>query len=254
MGQSGDIAMAPHPTPSPGASASSRPFLLGLRAAGSSIFLYVLTGTYIGIGALAHDLGFSASWAMLSTLIVWAAPAQVIMITALGRGSPLPEVAIAVGLSALRLLPMVVALLPVIKTVRTPNWHLILPAHFTAVSMWIEGLRLAPTLPPEHRIAFCNGIGAGMVTAAILATATGFYLAAQLPLLFAAALLGLTPMSFVMSIARNSRMLSDRLALAFGLGIAPVLAAYEVDLDVMWTGMIGGTLAYAIHRFREASQ
>jgi hypothetical protein len=55
-----------------------------------------------------------------------------------------------------------------------------------------------------------------------------------------------------MSIARNSRVLSDRLALLFGLTLAPVLAIYGVRLDLMWTGMIGGTLGYAVYRLREA--
>jgi predicted branched-subunit amino acid permease len=232
--------------------ASGSAFLRGLRAAGSSVFIYVLSGTYIGIGALAHDLGFSLSWVMLSTALVWAAPAQVILISALGRGSGLAEAAIAVGLSGVRLLPMVVALLPLIKTPQTPNWRLVLPAHFTAVSMWVEGLRLAPHVPRGQRIAFCNGIGAGMVVAAVVATAAGFLLAAQLPVLFGAALLCLTPLSFLMSIARNSRMLSDRLALLFGLVLAPVLASHDVGLDLMWTGAIGGTLAYAVYRVREA--
>jgi predicted branched-subunit amino acid permease len=243
--------MAP-PSPQHPFFLSTSSFVRGLHAAASSVFIFVLAGTYVGIGALAHDLGFSMSWVMLSTVLVWAAPAQVILITALGRGSGLLEAAIAVGLSGVRLLPMVVALLPVIKTPQTSNWRLILPAHFTAVSMWVEGLRLAPNVPQAQRVAFCNGIGVGMVTAAVGATAAGFLLAAQLPLLFGAALLCLTPLSFLMSIARNSRVLSDRLALLFGLTLAPVLAIYGVRLDLMWTGMIGGTLGYAVYRLREA--
>jgi predicted branched-subunit amino acid permease len=227
-------------------------FAAGLRAAFASVFVYVLIGTYIGIGALAHDLGFSVDWVMLSTVLVWAAPAQVILITALGSGARLAEVAIAVTLSAVRLLPMVVALLPVLKGPATRNWRLVLPAHFTAVSMWVEGLRLAPALPRERRIAFCNGIGCGMVVVATLACAAGFFLSARLPGVLAAALLFLTPLSFLTSIARNSKVLVDRLALAAGLVIAPVIAVHKIDLDLLWTGIIGGTLAYAVHRLREA--
>ena len=48
-------------------------------------------------------------------ILVWAAPAQVILISALGAGAPLIEVAIAVSLSAIRLFPMVVALLPLLR-------------------------------------------------------------------------------------------------------------------------------------------
>src|SRR4051794_22094112 len=74
-------------------------WLGGLRQAWLSVFAYVLFGTYIGIGALAYDLNFSLGWVTASTLLVWAGPAQVILISTLGGGAQLVEVAIAVGLS-----------------------------------------------------------------------------------------------------------------------------------------------------------
>jgi hypothetical protein len=80
----------------------------------------------------------------------------------------------------------------------------------------------------------------------------GFYLAAFLPALLTAGLLFLTPMSFLVSTARNARLLVDRLALAFGLMLGPLLTYEQVGLDVMWTGIIGGSCAYGIHRLRGA--
>ena len=61
-------------------------FLAGLRASFLSVFVFVLVGTYVGIGALAHDYGFSLAWVMASTVLVWAGPSQVILISALGAG------------------------------------------------------------------------------------------------------------------------------------------------------------------------
>ena len=90
-------------------------FFGGVKSALTSVFFLVLAGTYIGIGALAHDYGFSSWWLALSTMLVWAAPAQVILISALGTGAPPLEAAIAVTLSAIRLFPMVVALLPLLR-------------------------------------------------------------------------------------------------------------------------------------------
>jgi len=233
-------------------SSTSRAFLTGFGATWTSVFSYVLFGTYIGIGALAHDFGFSVWWALLSTILVWAGPAQVILISALGAGGSLIEVAIAVGLSSVRLLPMVVSMLPLLKAPGTRAWHLLLPAHFTAVSMWVEALRLLPKQPRENRIAFCNGLGCGYGITASTATVTGFYLAAKLPPLMSAALLFLTPVAFLMSTLRNSRMLVDRLSLAFGLVLGPAFAWWGVGLDLMWSGIVGGTAAYLVHRFREA--
>src|SRR5664280_2325272 len=62
-------------------------FFGGVKSAWTSVFFLVLMGTYIGIGALAHDFGLTSWWLALSTLLVWAAPAQVILVSALGTGA-----------------------------------------------------------------------------------------------------------------------------------------------------------------------
>ena len=175
------------------------------------------------------------------------------MISALGAGASLFEVAIAVSLSAIRLLPMAVALLPLLRGPDTRLRSLLLPTHFTSVSMWVESLRLLPAMPHERRIPFCNGISVGLMSTAVTFGFVGFYLAAGLPPLLAGTLLFLTPMSFLMSTARNARMMVDRLALLLGLVLGPVLASFDVGLDLMWTGVVGGTVAYALHRLREAA-
>jgi predicted branched-subunit amino acid permease len=218
----------------------------------TSVFFLVLAGTYIGIGALTHDYGFSSWWLALSSLLVWAAPGQVILISSLGTGAAPLEAAIAVTLSAIRLFPMVVALLPLLRGEGTRLRDLLLPAHFTSVSMWVESLRLLPSMPREHRIAFCNGLSVSYMTTATAFGFAGFYLAAELPPLLAAMLLFLTPMSFLISTTRSARVMVDRLALAFGLVLAPLLVYFRVELDLMWTGLVGGSLAYAVHRLRGA--
>ena len=68
-------------------------FLDGLIAAIRSVFFYVLVGNYVGLGALAHEVGFSFWWMALSTLLIWAAPAQVILVSTLNTAA-LIEVAL----------------------------------------------------------------------------------------------------------------------------------------------------------------
>jgi predicted branched-subunit amino acid permease len=240
------------PAPAPAPPAVTAGFLGGIQAAAASVFAYVIFGTYIGIGALAHDYGFSVLWLTLSTLLVWAAPAQVILISTLGTGASLIVAALAVALSAVRLLPMVVTLLPVVRAPQTHKRHLLVVAHFTAISMWVESLRLLPQVPRERRVAFSVGLGTGLMSSAVIAGVAGFYLAAGLPVLLAGALLFLTPLSFLISIVRNSRTLIERLAFGLGLVVAPALVVAKVELDLLWTGLIGGTLAYAVHRLRGA--
>jgi hypothetical protein len=228
-------------------------FAQGVVAAWRSVFAYVLLGTYIGFGALAHDFGWSVGWMVACTLLIWAAPAQIILISTLGTAS-LAEVAIAVALSSARFVPMVVAIVPMLKTSETRLRHLIVPTHLTAISVWVEGMRILPTLPPARRLAFYNGLGTGLLGAATIASVIGFYVAAEVPALFAAGLLFLTPMSMLLSLTRNGRDLIDRLALALGLVIGPVIASTRIGLDLLWTGLIAGTLAYVAHRLREATR
>jgi len=242
----GPLASTAAPTSAPAA------FLKGLRVAATSVFLFVVTVTYVGYGALVHDFGFSLPWAWLSTVLIWAAPAQVILVTALGSGAPLLETAITVGLSSVRLLPMVVALLPILKRPDVGSWRIVLPAHLIAVSMWIEAMRFAPGIARENRIAFSSGIGVGLIGASLVATGIGFYLAALLPAVFAAAAIFITPMSFLISVVRNSRLLCEWLALGLALVIGPILAYNQVQLDLLWTGIAAGTIAYAAQRARKA--
>src|SRR5471030_1679302 len=150
-------------------------FLFGVRTAATSVFMFVITVTYIGFGALTHDYGLPVLWAMLSTVLVWAGPAQVILATALGSGTAMIEGALAVALSSVRLLPMVVALLPLVKREGTRAWQLLVPVHFMAVSVWVEAMRLAPAMARERRIPFCNGIGMMLLSTGVVATAAGYY-------------------------------------------------------------------------------
>jgi len=239
------------PLPDPPPRAAARVFADGFVAALRSVFFYVLLGNYLGIGALAHDFGFSLAWMVLSTLLIWAAPAQLILISTLGTAA-LVEVALAVTLSSVRFLPMVAALLPTLRSAGTRQRDLLLPMHMTAISVWVEGMRLVPTRPRAERVAFYNGLGAGLMLAAVIASATGYYLAARLPPLLAAALLFFTPLAILMVAARNSRTLLDGLAFGLGLVVGPMVAASKIGLDLMWTGLIAGTIAYVVHRIREA--
>jgi predicted branched-subunit amino acid permease len=228
-------------------------FLDGIGAAVRSVFFYVLVGNYVGMGALAHEVGFSFWWMALSTVLIWAAPAQVILLSTLNTAS-LWEVALAVTLTSVRFLPMVAALLPTMRRPGVRQRDLLLPMHLTAISVWVEGMRLLPLMPIERRIAFYNGLGIGLISGALIGGAIGFLLAARLPPLLAATLLFFTPMAILMSSARNARTLVDGLAFGLGLVVAPILAAQKIGLDLMWTGLIAGSIAYAVHRVREVKK
>ena len=136
-----------------------RAFAWGVRSVATTVLTLVLFATYLGIGALAHDSHFSLGWVLGSTVLVWAGPAQIILISTLGSGATVVQAAIAVGVSAIRLFPMVVSVLPLMRRPETKRRHLVLAAHFIAVTLWVECFRLLPLVPRERRIAFTHGLG-----------------------------------------------------------------------------------------------
>ena len=238
--------------PAPAPTVTSGGFLLGCRTAFTSVFAFVISFTYIGFGAMCHDYGLSMGWAMLSTALQWAGPAQVILVTGLGPGTALIETAVAVSLSSVRFLPIVVALIPVVRAENTRLWQLIVPVHFMAISVWIESMRMAPRLARDQRIPFCNGVGLTLLLIGVVFTAIGYTIQALLPAIFAAGAMFMTPISFLVSAARNARLLLDKLALGLGLAIGPALAFSKVDFDLLWTGIIAGSLAYGVPRIQRS--
>src|SRR5436309_7457646 len=166
------IVRLPVPLPpqdSPSWQSPVRAFGWGLRSVTSPILTLVLFATYLGIGALAHDSRFSLGWVLASTALVWAGPAQIILISTLGAGATVLQAAVAVTVSAIRLFPMVVSVLPMIRTPKTKRRQLLLPSHFIAVTLWVECVRLLPKVPRERRVAFVNGLGAGLLSISLTA-------------------------------------------------------------------------------------
>ncbi|HEY3029354.1 MAG TPA: AzlC family ABC transporter permease [Bradyrhizobium sp.] len=237
------------PQDSPSWQSPLRAFAWGVRSVASTVLTLVLFATYLGIGALAHDTHFSLGWVLASTALVWAGPAQIILISTLGSGATVVQAAIAVTVSAIRLFPMVVSVLPMMRTPRTKRRHLVLATHFIAVTLWVECFRLLPQVPRERRIAFAHGLGTGLVSVCLVANAIGYSLAANLPQLFAAAVLLLTPLAFLLSTARNWQ-LADILALVLGLALFPLAATLHTGVDILISGVSAGTIAYGVHWWR----
>jgi hypothetical protein len=155
--------------------------------------------------------------------------------------------------SAVRLFPMVVAVLPMMRTPQTKRRQLVLVAHFTAVTLWVECYRFLPHVPRERRIAFVHGLGSGLALIGLVATAIGYVLAANLTQTFGSAILLLTPLAFLFSTARNSKELADGLALGLGLALYPLASLLDSGLDILISGVAAGTIAFVVHKWRESA-
>src|SRR5262245_40753350 len=135
-------------------SRSPSPHRAALRAAFSLPGL-VLLGSMVGFGGFAHGADWTLVDTMLSTAIIWALPAQVILVGSLASGTGILAALVAVSLSSVRFVPMVCSILPMIRHPKSPKlWIEVAASHFCAQTVWVLTLLNAEKLPRDRRMVF----------------------------------------------------------------------------------------------------
>lgn len=219
-------------------------FLKGLRDA-CGVPALMIMATMCGIGGLVRDVGYPAWAGTLSTLLIWAGPAQVLLFAALAQGAALPATAFAVALSSSRFLPMSVSLLPLVRSGGARLPAALLAAHMVSMTTWVEGLRRLPHVPPQGRYAYFMGYSCVIIGVASAMTHAGYYLYATLPGYLSVAFLFTTPLFFAAAMAAGARSAADWSALAFGFFATPPLSqVIPAGFDFLAIGLIGGTFAF----------
>lgn len=226
-------------------------YLAGVRRAFSLPGL-VLFCSFFGFGAFARATGFSMGEAVFTSGFVWALPGQVVLFSALTDGAQLAGAFVAVTLTAVRLLPLTVAILPLMRRDRQSWLAQYFLAHFVAVTVWVESMRRFPDLERSQRAPFFLGIALTVVPLNLLATALGHTASAAVPHALAAGLLFLTPIYFVLSMTSAARARADHIAMVAGLALGPVFYELAPGLDLLWTGLVGGTAAWLLGRALES--
>lgn len=222
-------------------------WLRGMRRF-ASVPAIVLMGAFFGFGALARESGVSLAQAMVMSGLIWALPSKVVLLGVIASGGTMMTAVVAVALSAVRLMPMVMALQPIIRNARTPRWVLFFAAHFVAVTAWVFGMTEVAALPRRVRMAYFLGFATTIQFGAMAVTALSFAMSGALPLILAAALVFLTPLYFTMSLWGAARDVADRLALVIGILLLPALHLVVPSLDLLLTGLVGGTVAWFVGR------
>jgi predicted branched-subunit amino acid permease len=230
------------------------PALRGARdAIGLPTFTIFLS--LVGIGGLVRDIGWPMLSGVLSTVLMWAGPAQVLLFGSIAAGVSLPVIALAVLLSSLRFLPMTIALVPLLAEPRRPLWQMLFAAHLVAITNWVEGLRRLPAERNEDRYPYFLGFGLAVMASGTVATAAGYYMIAALPGLLGAALLFTTPMFFTASLLAPVRSMIDATPYVIAAVMAPIAPLIVGDdYALLLIGLGGGTLAWWIEGRMRAKQ
>ncbi|NVK33210.1 MAG: AzlC family ABC transporter permease [Rhodobacteraceae bacterium] len=226
-------------------------FFRGLRAM-VSIPALILTAAFVGYAGMARASGLSLGETLLMSGLVWALPSVVVLTGAITSGLGMIPAAIAVTLASVRLMPMTMALIPVVKDGKKSNKLLLLFAsHFVAVTAWVYAMRNLPEMPRHGRLAFFVGFGFGLSSVVTMITGIAYVMVEKMPPLLSASLFILTPIYFLCSLWSAARFNADKTSMVAGLVLGPIFHIYEPELGLLWTGILGGSLAYVATRLAE---
>ena len=204
----------------------------------------MLGSSFLGFGALVRESGLSIWHGVLSAALGWALPGQVAMVELYAAGASLLAILAAVALSNARLLPMTVAIMPLLRAPGVPRWIYYLVSHFVAVTGWAAAMRTCPLLPVEQRLPYFTGFVLVIWSVSIAAAGFGFVLAGQVPPAVSLGLVFINPIYFMLVFAAEFRQRARFLALLLGAVAGPLLYPIATDWSLLLTGVLAGSLAY----------
>ncbi len=216
-----------------------------------SIPALILVSSFIGFAALAMEAGLTQAQAVFMTLAIWALPGKVVLIGAILSGSGLVGAGVAVGLSSIRLMPMVVSLVPELRAPGTRRWVLYALSHFVAVTSWVIAVQHVRSVPREMRTAWYLGVGATLTVFNAGVVAVVYEVAPHMPVAVSAALLMLMPMYFLTSLWTSARESASHVAMAAGLLLGPFFAWLAPEFSLVLSGVAGGGAAFLWYRLRK---
>jgi len=226
---------------------NSKYFFQGLKSLKSFDSPAIALGaSFIAIGALLKDIGFNIQQSILSTVLTYAAPGQLVMAESFFIGASLFNIFLAVWLVNARLYPMTVSLMPLLKEESQPKWKYYLSCHFLAVSSWLIMKDRIQTVDQRNRIDFWIGIGVGAWSTAIIATIAGYLLSDFLSKDMVIGLAIVNPVYFACMMAGAMKSKSISTAVILGAILGPTLFIFSQEWSILIGGTLAGTIAFLV--------
>ncbi len=220
-------------------------FQAGLKQALGAPMLVLFAGM-VGFGAMANTLGFSALLAMLTSLLVFALPGQVVLFEMLSAGASAVTAGLAVTLTSSRFLTMVVTLFPQLDA-NDRNRGLYARVQLLAMTAWAVSMREFPHMAAQYRLPYFTGLGLPCWLIAVPGTALGYVLAGQVPMAVTLALLFINPLFFLLTFT-DVRPWLYRGAIVGGGLVCPFFYEWDRDTSLLASGLVAGTGAYLLDR------
>lgn len=223
-------------------------FRLGFRfATGAPI--WVLFAGMLGVGALGKSEGFSALYTVTSSFLIFAQPGQIVMMNMLASGAAVVPIALAVALTSARFFAMGVSLFPLMHK-RHRGWRIVPASHMLSMTTWALAMRGFEGMPLRHRWYFYLGVGLPCWLVSVPATWLGYLMAGQMPQAITLTLVMLNPLFFLLTFA-DIKLVINRWAAMWGTVLMLVFDAIDSGTSMLFTALVGGTLAYGWQRWQD---
>ena len=117
----------------------------------------ILFSAMTGFGSFAQEQGLSLYMSMLSTIMIWGLPGQVVHVELYGMGAPLIAVVLAVAGVNARFMPMTLSMMPVFHdSPHNRRWNYFL-AHMISINTWTEMLNRGKENRADRRMGYFLG-------------------------------------------------------------------------------------------------
>ena len=205
-----------------------------------------LGASFVAIGALLKNLGFSIQESVFSTFLTYALPGSLVMAESMLIGASLINIFIAVWLVNARLYPMTVALMPLLIHEKQPRWKYYLSCHFIAVSSWLIMKDNYEAIEKENRIDFWIGIGVATWSVAIFSTMIGYVASDYLNKDMLIGLSIVNPIYFICMMIGAMKTIQISLSVTLGAILGPAFYSLSPEWCILFGGFIAGSIAYII--------
>ena len=203
-----------------------------------------LGASFIAIGSLLKNLGFSIQESIFSTFLTYALPGSLVMAESMLISASLINIFIAVWLVNARLYPMTVSLMPLLMHQNQPRWKYYLSCHFIAVSSWLIMKDNYEKIEKENRIDFWIGIGTATWLVAIISTIIGYFASDLLNKDMLIGLAIVNPIYFMCMMLGAMKTIQINWSVILGTILGPVFYFLSPEWCILFGGFVAGTIAF----------
>ncbi len=202
--------------------------------------------SFVAIGALLKNLGFTIQESILSTFLTYALPGSLVMAESMFIGASLLNIFLAVWLVNARLYPMTVSLMPLLIHKNQPRWKYYLSCHFIAVSAWLIMKNKYLEVEKEYRIDFWMGIGTATWLVGILSTVLGYIAADYLNKDMMIGLAIVNPVYFMCMMIGAMKTIQISTSIILGAMLGPLFYFVSPEWCILYGGFVAGTIAFFV--------